>query len=339
MKVVLVGPDSVHIQRFYENMKHRDVMFKLIAETEISWFEGRQFNYSFRGNSPVKLWRNYQAVRKILRREKPDLVHIHQINRLAVILGAAAKKEGIKVIDTAWGSDVLLVPKRGKFYAALTKSALRKADLITADAEVMVDSMQTLHPTGDYRIWQYGIDPIQSTQEKEKVIYSNRMHEPLYRIDKVIDYFSDFHRAHPDWKLVIGGSGSLTEDLKKQVDGLGLNQAVDFVGYSDAKANAAHYAKSSFFISIPNSDGTSVSLMEAMSAGCIPIVSDLEVNKVWIDNNVNGIVEGPAENPIIAALSLDFIKAQSINKNLTDAISRSKMGDEMMDLYRELTKA
>ncbi len=338
MKVVLVGPDSVHIQRFYDNMKSRDIDFQMIAETDISWFEGQQFNYSFRSNNPLVLWRNYMAVRKIIRREKPDLVHIHQINRLAVIIGAAAKNEGIKVIATAWGSDVLLVPKRGKFYASLTKSALKKADLITADAEVMIESMRELHPNGVYRIWQYGIDPIEADVEKEKIIYSNRMHEPLYRIDRVINYFADFHLANPDWKLVIGGNGSLTDQLKKQVDELKLNHAVDFAGYCGPKVNAAFYVMAPLYISIPNSDGTSVSLMEAMSAGCIPIVSNLDVNRVWIDHNVNGIVENSAENPLIAALKLDFEKVESINKDLTNAISRSKMGDEMMGFYRDLVK-
>lgn len=339
MKVVLVGPDSVHIQRFYENMKIRDIEFQMITETKIPWFDGNQFNFSFRGNNILTFYKNYRLARKILRKEKPDIVHIHQINRLAVVISAAAKKEGIKVIETAWGSDVLLVPKRGKFYAGLTKSALKKADLITADAQVMIDSMRDLNPSGSYRIWQYGIDPIQRNVEKEKVVYSNRLHEPLYRIDKVIDYFADFYKTNPDWRLVIGGSGSLTSDLKNQVADLQLKGVIEFPGYCDAKTNAGYYAKSAIFISIPNSDGTSVSLMEAMSAGCIPVVSNLKVNRVWIDDNENGIVENPVENPLEAALDLNFEKVQSINKDLTDAISRSKMGDEMMGFYKELINA
>lgn len=338
MKVVLVGPDSVHIQRFYGDMKNRDVEFQIISETKISWFEGKQFNFSFRGNNILTFYKNYRLARKILRTEKPDVVHIHQINRLAVVISAAAKKEGIKVIETAWGSDVLLVPKRGKFYAGLTKSALTKADLITADAQVMIDSMRDLNPNGTYRLWQYGIDPIKRNVDKEKLIYSNRLHEPLYRIDKVMDYFVDFYKTNPDWKLVIGGSGSLTSDLKNRVKKLNLTEVIEFPGYCDAKTNADFYAKSAIFISIPNSDGTSVSLMEAMSAGCIPVVSDLEVNRVWIENMVNGMVENPDENPLKAALNLDFEKVQSINKDLTDAISRSKMNDEMMSFYYELIK-
>lgn len=128
MKVCLVGPDSVHIRRFYGNMKTRDIEFLMLAEEEISWFDGKQFTVSFRTNNGLQLLKNYKAARAFFRKVKPDVVHIHQINRLAVVIGKAAKKEGLKIIETAWGSDVLLVPKRNKFYAALTRSALQKAD-------------------------------------------------------------------------------------------------------------------------------------------------------------------------------------------------------------------
>ena len=336
MKICLVGPDSVHIRRFYRNMKTRDLEFTMIAEEEIPWFDGKQIAISFRSNNGLQLLRNYKAAQKYFRKEKPDIVHIHQINRLAVIIGKAAKNQGIKIIETAWGSDVLLVPKRNKFYAALTRSALKKAKLITADAEVMIDSMRNLHPNGNYKIWQYGIDPIPANRDKEKIIYSNRMHEPLYRIEKIIEYFDDFQKQNPDWKLVIAGTGSLTPDLRNQVDRLGIKDLVEFAGYCDSAQNADFYARSSIFISIPKSDGTSVSLMEAMSAGCIPVLSDLVVNQTWVIDGSNGIIERKNENPLRKAIDINIEEAREQNRKLTDSISRDKMGDEMMEFYRQL---
>lgn len=339
MKVLLVGPDSVHVQRFYSEIKSREIEFQLLSETQVEWFDKMQFNLSFRSIFVPKLLTNYRRLRKILRREKPDIVHIHQINRLAVIVGRAAKKEGIKVIATAWGSDVLLVPKRGKFYARLTTSALQKADLITADAQVMIDQMQKLHPHGNYVIWQYGIDPISVETPKENFIYSNRMHEPLYRIDRVISYFAEFYNRHSHWKLLIGGSGSLTQKLKDQVQSLNLNDVIIFAGYCDAAENAKNYSRSKIYISIPSSDGTSVSLMEAMSAGCIPIVSNLEVNKVWVHDGENGIVEKPGANPFAEAITLHADEVKNHNQQITSQISRSKMTDQMVAFYHRLIGA
>ena len=50
-----------------------------------------------------------------------------------------------------------------------------------------------------------------------------------------------------------------------------------------------HYQKAEYYISIPNSDATSVSLLEAMQYGAIPIVSNIPANREWILDGVNGI--------------------------------------------------
>ncbi len=42
------------------------------------------------------------------------------------------------------------------------------------------------------------------------------------------------------------------------------------------------------FVSVPSSDGTSVALLQAMAVGCFPIVSDLETQREWIEDGVNG---------------------------------------------------
>lgn len=46
--------------------------------------------------------------------------------------------------------------------------------------------------------------------------------------------------------------------------------------------------RAEIFVSIPSSDGTSVALLQAMAAGCFPIVSDLPTQQEWIDDATNG---------------------------------------------------
>jgi glycosyltransferase involved in cell wall biosynthesis len=38
------------------------------------------------------------------------------------------------------------------------------------------------------------------------------------------------------------------------------------------------------------SDGTSVSLLEAMAAGCVPVLSDLPANREWVVDGLNGFL-------------------------------------------------
>ena len=50
-----------------------------------------------------------------------------------------------------------------------------------------------------------------------------------------------------------------------------------------------YYRKCGYYISVPKSDSTSVSLLEAMSYGCIPIVSNIPANTEWIEDKINGL--------------------------------------------------
>jgi glycosyltransferase involved in cell wall biosynthesis len=50
------------------------------------------------------------------------------------------------------------------------------------------------------------------------------------------------------------------------------------------------YSSHEFYLSTSKSDGSSVSLIEALSVGCIPIVSDFPTNLEWVWHGKNGLV-------------------------------------------------
>jgi glycosyltransferase involved in cell wall biosynthesis len=167
--------------------------------------------------------------------------------------------------------------------------------------------------TQRYILLQYGIDAVQAST-KEKMIYSNRLHKPLYNIATIINDFYVFVKNNPDWHLVIGANGTETNQLKELVSKLNLEEKVTFIGFVDATKNNEMYSKASIYVSIPSSDGTSVSLLEAMSADCIPVVSDLEVSHEWIVNGENGIIRNLEKNPFEAALQLNKDVCFKINQ-------------------------
>jgi glycosyltransferase involved in cell wall biosynthesis len=204
----------------------------------------------------------------------------------------------------------------------------------------MIDKMQEVAkaPEGKYVLLQYGIDPI-GHGLKEKIVYSNRMHKSLYRIDQVIVYFKEFLKAHSDWILVIAGSGPDTDQLKKLAEDTGHGDLIEFVGYTSTVENRTWYARSMIYISIPSSDGTAVSLLEAMSAGCIPVVPDLDVSREWIKDGENGVVEKSSSNPLIEALTLDIEKLRTQNiKMIEERGSRVKSMKKFRTLYAEAIK-
>jgi glycosyltransferase involved in cell wall biosynthesis len=118
------------------------------------------------------------------------------------------------------------------------------------------------------------------------VILSTRAHEPLYNIDDVIDAYALVLRERPGARLVVAHLGSLTEDLRAKAARMG--DSVKFPGTVPRQRLRELMQDAEVFVSMPSSDGTSVALLQAMAAGAYPIVSDLETQREWIRDGVNG---------------------------------------------------
>lgn len=319
MKIMQVGPNSPHVEGYLSELQHKEPNLFLIAEGMNSYLPNdRTFVLDFKQFSPIGLFQAYKKVIALFAEIQPDVIHIHQVNRAAYFACKAAKKMKIRVVLTAWGSDVLIMPKKNFVYRYMVQYCLKNAQFVTADSMHMIEEIKHLEPNAEkYVHVQYGITPIKSRQ-KEKIIYSNRLLQPLYRIEKIIEYFYEFQLVHSDWTLVIGATGSEEGSLKSKVNELKLDNKVEFVGWLKPEQNREWYSKATVYISIPSSDGTSVSVLEAMSAGCIPIVPSLAVSREWIQDGQNGIIEKANNNPLFEAIQLDREICAELNTTLIE---------------------
>lgn len=339
MKVLIAGPDSVHVASYCKALKPHVSEIILLTETECNIKEvDKKYCISFRGLNIVAFYKKIIEIRKVIKIENPDIIHVHQINRLAYFIALAIKNIKVPLMATAWGSDVLLVPNRNALVKKMTATVLNRANAVTADSGQMLAAINRIAPAQNkHHLLQYGIDPVVSGV-KEKIIYSNRLHEPIYNIDEIVRDFSSFVKKNKEWKLIIAGNGSLTNALKMLCSKLGLPaEKVEFVGWLNQDRNRHFYAISQIYASFPTSDGTSVSLLEAMSAGCVPVVSNLPVSKEWITDGINGIIKKEGVNPFEEAIRLDSEKCHSINSSLVDLrASRERSILKFMDLYKYL---
>ena len=80
-----------------------------------------------------------------------------------------------------------------------------------------------------------------------------------------------------------------------------------------------------------------MSLLEAMSAGCVPIVSDLKVSKEWIEEGKNGIIYDKIQNPISEALKLSAKEVCKINKKIIEKKGTKEIATEKFyEIYQQL---
>jgi glycosyltransferase involved in cell wall biosynthesis len=226
------------------------------------------------------------------------------------------------------------------FATSVLIHSLKKSDYITADASFMATAINKLAKK-EVLIANFGIEMDQvSIPTKQNAVYSNRLHNPLYRIDKIIEGFAEFHKNNQDWKLIIGANGSETEKLKKQAKNLLPNNSYEFIGFVNQEENKKRYLESKIWISNPESDGTAISLLEAMGYGCIPVVADLPASKEWIENEKNGIVIGQniAES-LEKANNLVLETVQDLNKRIIETRATKGVNKEkFISLYNKILK-
>ena len=316
-KLLLISNKSAHTYNYINLIKDYFDDILLITNEKNFEYPGPSIEVNFSLRQPLILPYTIKSIKEACRNFNPNIIHIHQANTCAYLSIIALKEFKIPIVLTAYGSDVLLTPKQGFFYKQMVKYNLRNSQYYTSDSLYMASVMEgILKKNIDILIANFGINVSDTNIDKENIIYSNRLHKKLYRIDEIIKAFSKFlnNKKNENWRLIVAGEGEETNNLKQLTQVLNLTNKVEFVGWLNKDKNTEYYKKSKIFISIPESDATSISLLEAMYYKCVPVVSNLPANLEWIIDEFNGVVvENTSANFIEKALNLDIEKLKLVN--------------------------
>ncbi|MCK5764961.1 MAG: glycosyltransferase family 4 protein, partial [Bacteroidales bacterium] len=225
---------------------------------------------------------------------KPDFVNAHYITSHGTVAAVARKFSSHKfpLILSAWGTDILVTPKRNALYKWITRFALGQAFLATTDSMRVATLIHELSST-ETITFPFGLEalPEASSDSKDKnLFFSNRTLNANSNIDRVLHFFARVAEQNKDARLVVANEGTLKANLIELSKELGIENAVNFVGFISETEQNEYYRKSQYYFSVLSSDALSVSLLEAMAYGCIPLVSDLPDNRDWVTDNENGII-------------------------------------------------
>lgn len=339
-KLLLVSSNTIHTYKYLQLVEDYFDEILLITDEKSAVYNYPTIELSF--NLKVKnLFSTVKQIKKQIADFQPTVIHIHQANSYAFYALLASRKTKIPTILTAWGSDILVIPKSNFLLKKMVQFNLKTADFLTSDSTFMAGEMKKLAPSiKEILIANFGIDVTPINCPKENIVYSNRLHKKLYRVDKIIEAFARFklNNERKDWRLVVAATGVETEALKQKAALLGLTDDVEFVGWIQKEDNEEWYSKAKIWVSIPESDATSISLLEAMACGSIPVVSDLPANREWIQSGVNGIVVGDLESDFISeALLLNEAEAIQLNKQRIEKDGTKEANREkFLQLYQTI---
>ncbi len=276
-----------------------------------------------------------RGLRRVLEEVKPDILHAHYV----VEYGFFAANAGFHpLVVSAWGSDILVAANASRLARLVTRYTLRRADLVTSNNERMSESIRALGvPAERVATIVFGTDAFfleradasvnrLSSQAGPLTIISTRsLDSPLYNLDVVLRAVAMLVSRFPDLQLLIAGTGRLQPKLEARTHDLGLDKNVQFLGWLDSPALRDAFARSHIYVSVPDSDATSVSTLSAMAAGCFPVLSDLPTQREWVKNGVNGFLALPRD-------------VRSLAQRLGEAIDGADLRREAAEQNREIVE-
>lgn len=293
LRILFTGDaDSVHLQRWVLEMHRRGAECHVLTRRP-AVVPGAAAVHAIRPGSDAAGWfLALPEVRRWAARIAPDLVHGHYVSSNGLWAAACGRRP---VVLTAWGSDLLVTPRRSRLMHALTGWTLRRADLLTGDSRDLIEAMDGYGATAPREELLWGVDTAHFQPSAPSApgvredgafeLLSLRAWEPNYRIDVILQALALLRQRDPasPVRLALLGGGSLELALREQAQALGLHDEVRFVGRQNDAGMLQWMQRCHVSVSVPESDATSVSVLESMACGLALVASDLPANRQWID--------------------------------------------------------
>ncbi|MBC7644715.1 MAG: glycosyltransferase [Thermoleophilia bacterium] len=244
-----------------------------------------------------------RRARKIIRELDPDVVHAHY----ATSCGLLALAAGVRpLVTTAHGDDLLISP-RNPLMRRLVQRVLRASALITVPSEQMREAARRLlgadHPV-HIEVFQYGVEVARLARVAESVreadmmprdqrplrIVSTRAMLGLYRLDALIDALAVLAARDIEFHCDFLGDGPDRAALEARAREHRIDGYVTFHGHTPAPRMERLVAAADLYVSVSESDGVSLSLLEALVLGAIPVLSDIPANRSWVNDGQTGVL-------------------------------------------------
>jgi len=282
---LLGDANSVHLQRWAREMQARDYRVSIVTARPAPVDGAEQ-----RVLPPVRRSTDWLlrsgAARRFVEGLAPDIVHAHYVTSYGYLAARVGRQP---LVMTAWGSDLLVTPKHNPLLRALTGWTLRRADLVTGDSNDLVEAARAYRPRAPVERIHWGVDldrfgAAPWAGKSGFGIVSLRSWEPNYRIEVIVEACAQLLKRRPGLplRLHLLGGGPLETALRAQVQALGLQAQVTFHGrVGDAEMQAV-MAGCKVSVSVPESDATSVAMLESMACGLAVVASDLPANREWL---------------------------------------------------------
>jgi glycosyltransferase involved in cell wall biosynthesis len=298
---------------------------------------------------------------KLMRRYRPHIVHTHTA-KAGFVGRIAARLAGVPVVCHTFHGHVLkgyFGPLKTGLFIQLEKLGALLSDRVITLTEGLRDEIISL---GISRPDHFGVIPLgfdlspfarQSRHQggfrrelgitdKERLVGAVGRLTQIKNLPLLLKAMQRIHRIDPHVHLALVGDGELRQELEDYVDRLGLLPVVHFTGWRSDLPTI--YSDLDVVVISSDNEGTPVSLIEAMAAGC-PVVATRVggVGELIADGQTGRLVPPGKVEPLAQSLLRTFqepqktrIMARKAQKLILARYHLDRLLKDVDNLYHQL---
>lgn len=276
----------------------------------------------------------------LLRSERPDVVNLHFVGAPAPFVLLARLLMKFRLVISLHGDDVEGLAQRGKFDLRVFGALLRRADVVTACSQYLLDRALQIEPAARQkgRVIYNGMDQpaqVSAASARESLVAAGRL-VSTKGFDVLLRAFANGKQRST---LTLIGDGPEREKLEKLARELGLNGEIRFSGGKDQTQTLAEMSLASVVV-IPSLRETfGLVALEAMALGK-PIVASRVGGLSEVLEGADALLVEPGDPTALAEAietALDRIKQDSRfglqNHERAASFSTRQMVDGYVDAY------
>lgn len=278
------------------------------------------------GRSPAELRdgpRLVAGLRNVIRTFEPDLIQAGPLQRSAFLVALTGFHP---LVSMSWGYDLLMDADRNRWWNWATRYTLRRSDAFVGDCDT-IRNLAIQHGIAPDRIvtfpWGANLQRFTPANRHSPsairhspsalrtrlgwgddtfVLLSTRGWSPIYGVEDLARAFVRAARQRPELRLLMLGNGPQAPTIRRIFLQGGVQDQVHFPGQVRQRNLPDYYRAADLYISTSHSDGTSISLLEALACGTPVLLADIPGNQEWVrgesvgwlfrDGEVDSLTEG-----------------------------------------------
>ena len=268
---------------------------------------------------------------EVIKKENLDILHVHYAipHAVCAVLGRDMAGQNVGIVTTLHGTDISVLGYDSSLSGSI-RYGIEKSDIVTTVSESLKhetirliqpdQSIETIYNFVDEREYypnkSSNLKSHFNIEEDEKVIIHVSNFRKVKHVEDVVSSFAYIRKKMPA-KLLLVGDGPEMNNIVKQVDSLGLEKDVMFLGKQNNVSEL--YSISDLKLLLSEKESFGLVLLEAMACGVPCIGTNIGGIPEVIEHGSNGYIAPLHDVESVACYALKLLTDKDIHNRMRNA--------------------